>query len=276
MFCVAPAEWSDHARTVDDLIAWDWPAWRAASEKTHLEQLRAAAARVGGEVLNDLDKPYVQVRGCAMHLVPGGRVELGWDGAAAKLTRAQREEWSEHSDLEGSFEDFLALFLGPRRVATLAPMLVERTPLPITDFGIDPYVKNVEQVVGDVVRASGFRLPTDDAWENAARAGTTTLFPWGEDWPPGEPYGALTTFAGHTKPNALGLKLLSDPYDVELVEERDAVRGGDGGTAVCGGRPHPEAWYSFALAFRYPRSLWEDVVSEMCERAHVRRALLLG
>jgi hypothetical protein len=86
----------------------------------------------------------------------------------------------------------------------------------------------------------------------------------------------LTTFVGHREPNALGLRLLSDPYDVELVDERDAVRGGDGGTAVCGGRPPPEAWYSFALAFRYPRSLWEDVVPELHERAHVRRALLLG
>jgi hypothetical protein len=51
-----------------------------------------------------------------------------------------------------------------------------------------------------------------------------------------------TTFVRHQEPNALGLRLLSDPYKVELVEERDAVRGGDGGTAVCGGHPHPEAW----------------------------------
>jgi hypothetical protein len=85
-----------------------------------------------------------------------------------------------------------------------------------------------------------------------------------------------TTFVRHQEPNALGIRLLSDPYKVELVEERDAVRGGDGGTAVCGGRPHPEVWYSFALAFRYPRSLWEDVVSEMHEGAYVRRALRLG
>jgi hypothetical protein len=276
MSSAAPGRWSDHAFTVDELIAWDWPAWRTASEKTLLEQLRAAAARVGGEVSKGLDQPYVHVRGCAMHLVPGGRVELGWDGAPAKLTAAERARWSEHSDHAGSFEDFLAQFLGPRRIATLGPMLVERAPLPITDLGIDPYAKNVEDLVRDVVRASGFRLLTHDAWENAARAGTTTLFPWGDDWPPGEPYGSLTTFVGHKEPNAIGLRFLWDPYDVELVEERDAVRGGDGGTAVCGGRPHPEAWYSFALAFRYPRSLWEDVVPEMHERAHFRRALLLG
>jgi hypothetical protein len=231
---------------------------------------------VGGEVSKGLDEPYVNVRGCAMHLVPGGRVELGWDGAPAKLTPAERAQWSDHSDYDGSFEEFLAMFLGPQRIATLGPMLVERTPVLITDLGIDPYVENVENVVRDVVRASGFRLLTDDAWENAARAGTTTLFPWGDDWPSGEPYGALTTFTGHKEPNALGLRLLLDPYDVELVEERDAVRGGDGGTAICGGRPQPEAWYSFALAFRYPRAHWEDVVAEMCERAHVRRALLLG
>jgi hypothetical protein len=262
--------------TVDELGTWDWTAWKAASEKTRLDQLRAAASRVGGEVITGFDKPYVNVRGCAMYLIPGGRVELGWDGAPVKLTPAQRAHWSERADYPGSFEDFLAIFLGPRRIVALPPMLVEHTPLPITDLGIDPYVENVEEVVRDSVRATGFHLLTDDAWENAARAGTTTLFSWGDDWPPGEPYGPWTTFVRHKEHNAIGLRLLSDPYDVELVEERDAVRGGDGGTAVCGGRPHPEAWYSFALAFRHPRSHWEDVVPEMHERAYLRRALRLA
>ena len=211
-----------------------------------------------------------------MHLVPGGQVELGWDGAPAKITAAERAQWSKHADYPGSFEDFLALYLVPRRNPTVAPMLVERTPVRITELGIDPYVKNVEDAVRDVVRAAGFGILSHDAWENAARAGTTSLFPWGDDWPSGEPYGALTTFAGHLAPNALGLRLLSDPYDVELVDERDAVHGGDGGTAVCGGRPPPEAWYSFALSFRYPRSFWENVVQEMHERAHVRRVLPLA
>jgi hypothetical protein len=261
---------------VDDLSAWNWAAWKASSEQTRFEQLRAAAARVGGEVSVALDEPCVLVRGCAMHLVPGGRVELGWNGSPTALTPAERAEWSQQSDYEGSFEELLCRFLGPRRIATLAPMLVERAPLAITELGIDPYLENVEDAVRDAVRARGFRLLTHDAWENAARAGTTTLFPWGDDWPSGEPYESLTPFEGHRKPNALGLRLLSDPYDVEIVEERDAVRGGDGGSAVCGGRPHPEAWYSFALAFRYPRFLWEDVVPEMYERAHVRRALWLG
>jgi hypothetical protein len=210
-----------------------------------------------------------------MHLVPGGRVQLGWDGAPVELTPAERAHWSERADCTGSFEDFLALFLGPLRTVTLPPMLVERRALPIADLGIDAYVANVEDAVREAVRGGGFHLLTHDAWENAARAGTKGLFPWGDDWPPGEPYESLTTFAGHKEPNALGLHLLSNPYEVEIVEERDAVRGGDGGVALCGGRPHPEAWYSFALAFRYPRSLWEDVVAEMFEGACIRRALSL-
>jgi hypothetical protein len=260
---------------VDDLGAWNWTAWRASSEEARLDRLRAAAARVGGEVSVALDEPCVLVRGCAMHLVPGGRVEVGWDGAPAKLTEAERAKWSEQSDFDGSFEELLSMFMGSRRTTTVAPVLVERSPLPITELGIDPYLENVEDAVRDAVRARGFRLLTHDAWENAAGAGTTTLFRWGDDWPPGEPYGSLTAFEGHREPNALGLRLLSDPYDVEIVEERDAVRGGDGGSAICGGRPPPEAWYSFALAFRYPRSFWEDVVAEMYERAYVRRALWL-
>jgi hypothetical protein len=129
---------------MDELSVWDWTAWRAASEKTHFDRLRAAAARVGGEVSKGLDKPWVNVRGCAMHLVPGGQVELGWDRIPVKLTAAERAHWSECADYAGSFEDFLALFLGPRHIVKLAPMLVERTPFPITDLEIDPYVENVE------------------------------------------------------------------------------------------------------------------------------------
>jgi hypothetical protein len=38
--------------------------------------------------------------------------------------------------------------------------LVERSPLAITDLGIDPSVEDIEDLVCDVVRASGFRLLT--------------------------------------------------------------------------------------------------------------------
>jgi hypothetical protein len=208
-----------------------------------------------------------------MCLVPGGQIAVGWDGAPVNLTPARREHWSEHAEFDGSFEDLLGTFFAPQRIVTVPPLLVERTPVSVGHLGVDCGTRELEDAVRSTVHATGFVLLTHDSWENAARAGVTTLFPWGDEWPEGVPHKGSTTFTRHELPNALGLQLLADPYNVEIVAERDAVRGGDGGTALCGGRPPPEPWYTFAFAFRHPRSLWDDVVGEMFERAYVRRAL---
>ena len=114
------------------------------------------------------------------------------------------------------------------------------------------------------------------------RAGVSTLFAWGNTWPEGagpesaDPYRGSTTFGAHTTPNALGIVPRTNPYEAEIVAELNWLRAGDGGSAVCGGRPAPEAWYSFALAFQLPRELWADVVSESFEQAFVRRVLSLA
>lgn len=133
-----------------------------------------------------------------------------------------------------------------------------------------------------MIQKSGFRLPTNDEWEVAMRAGVSTLFAWGNTWPDGagpesaDPYRGSTTFSPHKKPNALGIVPLTNPYETEFVAERNWLRAGDGGSAVCGNRPAPEAWYSFALAFQWPRDLWADVVPETFEQGFVRRALSLA
>lgn len=54
-----------------------------------------------------------------------------------------------------------------------------------------------------------FRLPTEDEWEFACRAGTTTQYNWGDEWDPAKANGdnvvSKTTPVGSYPPNAWGL-----------------------------------------------------------------------
>jgi hypothetical protein len=279
MYNVSPARrpWPEYElHVMATSHPWTWSDWTLASPELRTQRIAEAAAQVGGTVVLGLAGPCVDVRGCKMLLVPGGTVELGWDGSPVKLTPVQRSDWASQAQSRVSFDEFLRAFLSPQRVVTLPSMLLEIAPRAVEEVGMDDAVEDLEDALHAAIAADGFRLPTHDEWENAARAGTRTLFRWGDDWPDGVPYRDLTSFDAHKRPNPLGLELLANPYDVEIVAERDGVHGGDGGVAVCGDRPHPEPWYSFALAFRHPRSLWHDLVPEMFERAFVRRALVLN
>jgi hypothetical protein len=259
--------------TRDGLDALDWATWHRLSDAGRASMVAAAAARVGGTVEPLRDGPCVVRDGHLFALVPGGAVELGWDGRPVALTAAQRRTWMA-DPVEESFEAFLRDYLGERRRVTLPPLLVEITPQAVSEL-VGANVADPEAAVVDAIADEGFRLLTSDEWENAARAGATTMFRWGDTWPDGVPVEGGTAFTAHTLPGALGLAWLDDPSLVEVVAGGGCVRGGDGGAAVCGARPPPEAWYSCALAFEYPRLAWEDVIIELFEDAHVRRALSL-
>jgi formylglycine-generating enzyme required for sulfatase activity len=241
--------------------------WDAASEAERRAAAADVAARVGGQLVDmEVDAQgsqvhrvaVIDVRGAHMVLVPGGTVQLGWDPSRG-----------------GTLDPELAGYLSPTRTVTLAPFLIEVTPQAVADW-IEELADSDDDLLAAVaarVSSEGFRLPTDDEWEHAARGGTSTLFRWGDAWPDGIPMPRQTHFTAHHVPSPFGVRLLDDPYQVEVVTDPLGFRGGDGGSFVCGGASTPAPWITFASSFRWPRDLWEDVVPESLESGWIRRAL---
>jgi hypothetical protein len=152
------------------------------------------------------------------------------------------------------------------------------------------------------LRAAGFRLPTSDEWEYACGCGGETLFRWGDHVPydryptdlspeeaawrrrwvlsagkleyPSE--GFASDWGYHRGPNAFGLFIASDPYKSELVFEPELSRGGDGGSAICGGVGFFAGWLTLATAYFEEHSCKHDPNEPITAGYTVgRRALLL-
>ncbi len=121
-----------------------------------------------------------------------------------------------------------------------------------SDSSIDAFrnVAKTHQQVAEEIISQGFRLPTSDEWEYVCGSGSGTLFRWGDDCPCDHyPIDDNPDWVLHRVPNAFGLHIAENPYNLEIVEEPKILRGGDGGSAMCGGWGSFACWLPLATAF---------------------------
>ncbi len=144
----------------------------------------------------------------------------------------------------------------------------------------------------------GFAIPTEDEWEYLYGGGSRTLFPWGDSFDytmKVRHFGELDHAGadGDTRadnglpgferpydlelPNFFGLHFLGDPYQCELTVSEDGIvrgKGGDGGTAICGGLGVLLGYLPAATFYRDPYAGeldWPDQIGYL----HFRRIIRL-
>ena len=154
------------------------------------------------------------------------------------------EEEQKESGCTG-WEDFLAKWneklsqcLSPLRTADIGDMLVE-----VDSRYIEEDLHSLPQAV-ELLKAGPFTLATEDEWEYLCNGGARTLYRWGDALSEvrDEIYnvGAVSNrqeIEGSIleRPNMLGLFLAYDSYRMEIIDNIEYTKGGDGGCSLCGG-----------------------------------------
>ena len=234
---------------VRELSAWD------AADST--ERARAAAT-----VARRLSPPW-RLRGLETHELSGVRHEIpvfdhggvafallpGYTGALG-----YRHEMAQFLDetARTTFRDQLTEFGlddPPTIEAYLTDCLTERRRVRLDPFLVEVVAQDWSGLIdadGDIadamsmVCAGGFVLPTIDQWEYACAGGVDKLFRWGDAVPDTDPY-VTRGWEIHRQPNAFGLHMTHDTYQMEATSE-GRLKGGDGGEAVCGGAAAFATW----------------------------------
>ena len=193
----------------------------------------------------------VAFEGRELVLVPGSPTTwLGCDSTTLKLGASDYESLvagGEYESLEAAHESFEHLVsalpsrTSKRRAANVPTMLVEREPRSMSRR--------------DAERLTPFRLPTEDEWEYLCSGGEDAFFRWGNAFPVGfmPPFdGADPTqiFEPAREPNAFGLTIAHDLYDLEWCATPHVLKGGDGGTSLCDQVSSLELWSTLATSFR--------------------------
>ncbi|MER7758158.1 hypothetical protein [Streptomyces sp. NPDC097619] len=180
-------------------------------------------------------------------LIPGGRVDLGFDPASWRPAPGQEADYAASVAQGFGYGDDLRAHLA----AVLSPRRSVRVPTLLMALEAEELTAPPEEMPAVLAALGGLRLPSPDEWEHACGAGADTLFRWGDDCPLDRiPYGDRS--GPQNAPNAFGLRIAYDTYRAELTSDPGAVHGGDGGESVCGGYGALLGWLPLATAHRNP------------------------
>lgn len=250
-----------------------------------VEEVMAGAAHYLGLERHALGEQKHTIAMFATHgarfaLLPGYVGSLGFDTDRAYRLLLPKSGKAGHGGNKGDtlFREFLAWGLTPLREVILRPFLIEVQPVSWVrtyqdEKGRTVYLKPASRSeIAQSIGEEGFRFPMSDEWEYAASGGARTLFRWGDDLPP-VPWRrpdrrAPDTWNLDQQPNAFGLHIAQNPWNLEYCAEPDVRRGGDGGTVHSQGAGYAEEWLPLASAFNYPSKS-----SMSLDRPYVRRAI---
>jgi Sulfatase-modifying factor enzyme 1 len=209
-------------------------------------------------------------------LLPGYSGYLGYDSSRHRIPASGEMEAS-------AWHAYLAKVLTPLRRVALRPFLLATSAELLEGPRI--FVEGHWQYLGEVIRrsdvlatitAQGYRFPTSDEWEYACSGGARTFFRWGDTWPtmrwerPGR--RGVSEWRDDLKPNAFGLLICQDPWDLEYCAEPHLLRGGDGGNTRSVGAGLIEEWVPFATPYYAP---FTERSVEIGRKGCLRRAMSL-
>jgi formylglycine-generating enzyme required for sulfatase activity len=192
---------------------WNVDDWNAASRARQLavvaellkgdEHLEVRDGRVYPAGGTRIVTVHDRKRGLDFCVIPGGTFEMGLSEEEETTlrsvdTRTGFEDYDEGGE-EAYVEQFLsaASTMRPVREVTVPPFLLARFPLTMAVarrfLELDPSRRRTlgkadgslaslhPDEIDKVLEAVGCRLPSESEWEYAYRAGSASVFPWGEE-----------------------------------------------------------------------------------------------
>ncbi|MCA9568291.1 MAG: hypothetical protein KC656_10625 [Myxococcales bacterium] len=198
-------------------------------------------------------------------LIPAGTYHLGWRFDLS--SEAQDGVDRTVASFGQSRQQFLSECFSPERVVVLDAFEIQAEPIkhildfvPVQDRQRMVDYASMSEIIDNVLRSTGWRLPTEDEFEAAAGG---TLFLWGDEVPLGKPRRENL----HRGRGPNGLTLPHWDYQKELVN--GAFKMGDGGCLGCSGASWPSTWLLMSPTSRVPANIINENWITFLEEAWV-------
>ena len=187
------------------------------------------------------------------------RLELAEELEAVEEEMKGYRSWEEFMI---TWNEHLSQCLSPLRTADIGDMIVERD-----SRYLEEDAASLDQAVRSLKKGA-FTLPTEDEWEYLCNGGARTLFRWGDTLEDilTEIYNIGTcqenTASILNQPNMLGLYITYDSYKIEIIDDLQYKKGGDGGCSLCGGDGAIYVLPCYTAFYRDPIHEYESVLSK--------------